>query len=211
MIDPKDINLPTFLADWYDAPTRDRTPLLDVYDWLPAPLREWHELATQWDRRLTYTTSMIPPEKIRLSEDGKAIFMIDSTGDWRWCIDLNDTSGVFDAEEYEPWERGPEQLGDFLIHCTVREVIYGAAAKLRAIAVSDETLEKIIDPLEEIAFGAWKWPAPGYRYFLGNATLAEIIRAESGDGWNVEVVSPKLNLLQQFKEIPDARWRVRGT
>ncbi|MER6210851.1 hypothetical protein [Streptomyces sp. NPDC001642] len=81
MIDPKKINLPTFLTTWYDATTKSGTSLPDVCDWLPAPLKEWHELTRQWDRRFTYTTPMIPPEKIRLTDDGKAIFMIDSTGD----------------------------------------------------------------------------------------------------------------------------------
>jgi len=207
VIDPKNIDLPNFLATWYGAPSKSTTPLPDSCDWLPKPLKEWHTLARQWDTRLTYTTSMIPPEQIRITEDGKAIFMVDSTGDWRWCIDPNDSDGVFDAERYDPLERNPERLADFLVHNTAREVVYGATARMRALAVSDETLTNVLAPLEEVAFGAWKWPAPGYRFFMGDTTLAEIIKADSGTGWDVEVVSPKFDLLSRLEKISGAHWR----
>ncbi|MFI0962788.1 hypothetical protein ACH4S8_15505 [Streptomyces sp. NPDC021080] len=207
MIDPKNIDLPNFLATWYGAPSKSGTPLPDSCDWLPEPLKEWHTLTRRWDVRLTYTTSMIPPERIRIAEDGKAIFMIDSTGDWRWCIDPNDSDSVFDAELYAPWERNSERLTDFLVHNIVREVVCGANARMRALAVSDEALAEVLAPLEEVEFGTWKWPAPGYRIFMGDETLAEIIKADSGTGWDVDVVSPKFDRLSRLEKISGARWR----
>ncbi|HEU5028755.1 MAG TPA: hypothetical protein VFV01_27855 [Spirillospora sp.] len=207
MIDPKNIDLPDFLTAWYGSPNRKATPLSDSCNWLPEPLKKWHKLTNKWDARLTFTTSMIPPEKICVNDDGKAIFMVDATGDWRWCIDPNTPDSVFDAERYDPWERNPEQLADFLVHNTVREVVYGAGARMRALAVSDETLTEILSPLEEVAFGSWNWPAPGYRIFMGDITLAEIIKTDSGIGWDVEVVSPEFDSLARFKDIPEAHWR----
>lgn len=207
MIDPKSIDLTDFLVAWYGAPSESATSLPDSCDWLPEPLKEWHELTMRWDRRITYTTSMIPPERISVADDGKAIFMVDATGDWRWCIDPNDPESVFDAERYDPWERNPERLAEFLVHHTVREVVCGAAARMRALAVDDETLAKILAPLEEVAFGAWKWPAPGYRFFLGGTVLAEIIKAGSGSGWDVEVVSPEAGHLSRLEEISGVHWR----
>jgi hypothetical protein len=150
---------------------------------------------------------MIPPERIRIAEDGKAIFMVDATGDWRWCIDPDDPDGVFDAERYEPWGRNPEQLTEFLVHNTVREVVYGAGARVRALAVPEETLTEILAPMEEVAFGAWEWPAPGYRIFMGGAALAETVKADSGPGWDVEVVASEFGRLSYLEGISGVRWR----
>ncbi|MGW0436219.1 hypothetical protein ACWDV4_27180 [Micromonospora sp. NPDC003197] len=207
MIDPKRINLTDFLATWYDAPSRNATPLPGSCDWLPNPLKEWHTLTSRWETRLTFTTTMISPERIRIAEDGKAIFMVDATGDWRWCIDPDDPEGVFDAERYEPWDRNPEQLEEFLIHNTVREAVYGAAARIRALAVPERILEEALAPMEEVAFGAWKWPAPGYRIFMGNAALAETVKADSGSGWDVEVVASEFGQLSHLEEISGVHWR----
>ncbi|MFE6765512.1 hypothetical protein [Streptomyces sp. NPDC057689] len=207
MIDPKTIDLPDFLVTWYGAPSRSATPLPDSCDWLPDPLKEWHTLTSRWEKRLTFTTKMIPPERIRIAEDGKAIFMVDATADWRWCIDPDDPGGVFDAERYDPWDRNPEQLTEFLVHNTVREVVYGATARVRALAVPEETLTEILAPMEEVAFGAWEWPAPGYRIFMGGATLAETVKADSGPGWDVEVVASEFDRLSYLEGISGVRWR----
>lgn len=207
VIDPKSIDLTEFLATWYGAPRQSAKSLPDSCHWLPKPLKEWHELTMRWDRRITYSTSMIPPERINIADDGKAIFMVDATGDWRWCIDPNDPDGVFDAELYEPWERNSEGLADFLVHHTVREVVCGAAARVRALSVADDKLAEILASLEEVAFGAWKWPAPGYRIFLGGTALAEIVKGGSGSGWDVEVVSPDVESLSRFEEISGVHWR----
>jgi hypothetical protein len=207
VIDPRKIDLPDFLVTWYGAPSRSTIPLPDSCDWLPRPLKEWHALTSRWEKRLTFTTTMIPPEKIRIAEDRKAIFMVDDTGDWRWCIDPGDPDGVFDAERYGPWERNPEQLPDFLVHNTVREVVYGAAARIRASAVPEEILTEILAPMEEVAFGAWKWPTPSYRIFLGGAVLAETVEADPGPGWDVEVVASEFGRLAHLEGITGVHWR----
>ncbi|MBD0736385.1 hypothetical protein BGM09_25040 [Streptomyces sp. CBMA29] len=150
---------------------------------------------------------MIPPERIKIAEDGKAIFMVDATGDWRWCIDPDDPDGVFDAERYEPWDRNPEQLTEFLVHNTVREVVYGAAVRLRALAVPEETLTEILAPMEHVAFGAWEWPAPGYRIHMGGAVLAETVKAESGPGWDVEVVTSEFHRVAHLERMTEVHWR----
>jgi len=207
MIDPREIELPEFLLTWYGAPGRRAAPLPTSCDWLPYPLKEWHTLASQWVNRLTFTTSMIAPERIRIAEDGKAIFMVDSTGDWRWCIDPDDPESVFDAERYEPWERTPERLAEFLVHNTVRETVYGASARIRSLAVPEEVLTEILAPMEEISFAAWQWPAPGYQLYMGGGALAETIRSDSGRGWDVEVVAPEFGQLSRLEEISGIHWR----
>lgn len=205
MFNPKKIDLTEFLVTWYGAPSRSATPLPSSCNWLPNPLKEWHTLTSRWETRLTFTTSMIPPERIRIAEDGKAIFMVDATGDWRWCFDPDDPNRVFDAERYKPWNKNSEQLAELLVHNTVRDVVYGAAARIRALAVSEEILTEILAPMEEVAFGTWEWPAPGYRIFMGDAALAETVKADSG--WDVEVVAPEFGQLSRLEGISGAHWR----
>ncbi|MEU0238627.1 hypothetical protein ABZ234_13150 [Nocardiopsis sp. NPDC006198] len=209
MIDPGTIDLAEFLHTWYGAPSRRAAPLPDSCDWLPGPLKDWHTLARRWDTRLTHTTSMIPPEKI-LPTDGKAVFMVDSTADWRWCIDPDEPDSVFDAEEYDPVERNPERLADFLVHNTVREAAFGAAARTWAPAVPDEALPEILSPMEEVAFGAWKWPVPGCRIFLGDGALAEIVEVDPDSGWEVHVAAPGFASLSRLENISGAHWRTPG-
>lgn len=206
MIEPASINLAEFVTTWYGPPGKDATPLPDSCDWLPRPLREWHVLASRWDVPLTSVTSMIPPERIEIAE-GKAIFMVDSTADWRWCFDPDDPYSVFDAELYEPWERNPERLPEFLVHSTVKQVFHTAPATMRAFAVPDVVLTEILGPLEEVAFGAWRWPTPGYRIFMGDNVLLEIIWSEREPGWFVEAAAPDSSTLSGLGNVAGVHWR----
>jgi hypothetical protein len=151
--------------------------------------------------------SMIEPERIRPGDDGKAIFMVDATADWRWAFDADDPESVFDAERYDPWSRNPERLGRLLLHNAVRETVCGAPAGLRSSNFPDEVLPDLLAPVEEVAFGAWNWPGPGYRIFLGEDVLVEIVRNEPG--WEVEVAAREPGALARFERIPGTRWRAR--
>ncbi|GAA0977902.1 hypothetical protein Q7689_01180 [Nocardiopsis tropica] len=208
MIDPKTIDLTDLLATWYGAPVRSATPLPDSCIWLPESLKDWHALARRWDTRINHMTSMISPEQIRTT-GGKAIFMVDATGDWRWCIDPNEPDSVFDAELYEPWERSTEQLPEFLVHNTVKEFIYGASAKMWTLNAPGEAVKEILSPLEEVAFGAWNWPAPGCRIFMGGDTLAQISPTHHKDFWEVDVATPNFADLSPFEKISGVDWQKR--
>ncbi|RBQ20019.1 hypothetical protein DP939_09310 [Spongiactinospora rosea] len=207
MIEPQSIELTDFLVTWHGAPSISAAPLPASCDWLPEPLKDWHILSKQWDRELTHTTWMVWPEDIRIGDDGKAVFMMDTTADWCWCIDPNDPDAVFDAEQYDPLKRNPEQLTVFLIHNTVREALHGTSPRMWAFDISSEILSEILSPMEEIAFGAWNWPEPGYRTFTDGAMLAEIARPDSGSGWFVAVAASQVETLSRLTEISEAHWR----
>jgi hypothetical protein len=206
MIEPRDIDLLELLTTWCGPPTKMPVSLPSSCDWLPQPLKEWHVLASRWEAPPASVTSMISPDLISVV-DGKAIFMVDSTGDWRWCFDPDVPDSVFDAELYEPWEQNPEPLEVLLIHRAVVEVFYSATARMRAFAVSDEALAQIVAPLEEVAFGAWRWPAPGNRSFMSDKVLAEVVGARSGAGWDVEVVATRSSYLSELESLSAAQWR----
>ncbi|HVL19227.1 MAG TPA: hypothetical protein VM387_14580 [Gemmatimonadales bacterium] len=210
MIDPRSIDLADLLVTWYGAPSRDERPLPASCDWLPEPLKKWHTFAARWDVQLTSTTVMISPEKVHVADDGMATFMVDATGDWRWCVDPAEPDLVFDAERYEPWERSSETLSELLVHNTVREVVYGARAGKRAVAASDEVLSEVLATMDEISFGPWRWPVPGFRTFMGSMTIAEAIETSASSGWDVDVVAPTLERLSHLDRLPGVHWRTRG-
>jgi hypothetical protein len=206
VIEPVNIDLGEFLATWYGPAAKDPTPLPDSCAWLPRPLREWHVLAARWDVPLESVTTMIPPERIEAA-DGRAVFMVDATGDWRWCFDPEDPDGVYDAELHEPWERNPERLEEFLVHRAVSEVLHGAPATLRAFDVPDEALRDVLGPLEEAAFGAWRWPTPGYRTFMGDQVVVQIVRSGGEPRWYVQAAAPEPGRLSGLGDIAGVDWR----
>lgn len=207
MLDPDDIDLTAFLTSWYGPPNRVAVPIPLRNAWLPGPLKDWHELASKWEASLTYTTSMVEPDNIKPTKDGKCIFMVDSTGDWRWSFATNAPDTVFDAEQYEPWEKNPETLSEFLLHNSVREAVYGAKARLRAISVPDDALAGILSSVQEVSFGSWTWPGPGYRTFMSDDLIIEICQHEDGSGWELEIGARNPLVLSAFENIEDLDWR----
>ncbi|MBA9007273.1 hypothetical protein [Thermomonospora cellulosilytica] len=210
MIEPADIDLVGFLTIWYGPPTRDAKPLPNSCNWLPRPLQEWHVLTSRWDAQITHVTSMIPPEQIEVADDGMATFMVDATGDWHWSFNPEDPNSVFNAELHQPWERNPEQLPEFLVHSTVREVFFGAPARMQAFAVSDENLAQIIDTLEEVAFGAWQLPAQDDRIFMGDNVLVEAIPSPHEPDWYVAAAAPNFSHLSNLEKVAGVDWRKRN-
>ncbi|WP_203716953.1 hypothetical protein [Asanoa siamensis] len=204
MKDPRDITLHDLITSWYGPPVRAAIPLPDTCDWLPAPLKHWHTLASRWDARLTRMTSMVPPEKIQVADDGKAVFMVDATGDWRWSFDPADPGTVHDAELYEPWQRNPEPFTQFLIHTATRELVHSVPHRLWTSAAPDAAVAEILSPLEEIGFGAWQWPTPGHRIFTGDDTLVQVVAADGG--WQVEVAAREPTALTRLESIATITW-----
>ncbi|MFJ1932737.1 hypothetical protein ACIOGZ_08690 [Kitasatospora sp. NPDC088160] len=208
MIDPADIDLADFLAACYGPPSRSAVGLPDSCDWLPAPLREWHVLASRWEKRINFMTKMIAPERIRLAGDGNAVFMIDSTGDWRWCFDPANPDSVFEAGLHEPWEKMPERMSQFLVHATIREAVYGATFGTHALSVTEDVLREILAPMREVGFGEWNWPEPGYRIFMGEGFVAMVAKSVPGQpGWDVEVGAFESSTLSGLEDIPGVDWR----
>lgn len=153
---------------------------------------------------------MISPQEIRAGVDGKATFMVDATADWSWSFDIHNPDAVYEAERHEAWALNPEQLAQFLVHNATREAIYAAPARLSAYFLPDRALAEVLEPLEEVAFGRWNWPAPGYRIFMADDMLVEIVHTRGGSAWDIEVATLKTETLSRLRTIPDADWRTPG-
>ncbi|MGW2883427.1 hypothetical protein ACWDBP_46235 [Streptomyces sp. NPDC001233] len=172
MIDPKSIDLPSFLSSWYGPPSRPATPLPDTCSWLPAPLREWYEVSSQWTTPLTTLKRMRTPENIVALED-KAIFMADA-GDAIWAFDVDTPSRVYEGQIHGGWTESTEDLPEFLIHNALHEAAFNATSRRACEQVEEERLDEILAPMTEVSFSGWQWPRPGHRIFLGDGLIADV-------------------------------------
>ncbi|MFJ3927231.1 hypothetical protein [Streptomyces sp. NPDC090022] len=204
MIAPASIELDRFLTTWF-GPPGEAKPLPEQCDWLPQALLEWNVLVSRWNVGLNFVTSMVPPEEIKVA-NSKAVFMLDCGADWYWSFDPAIPGSVFDAQYHEPWERSPESMSEFLVQRTVMEVLLGAESIMRASSVPGERMGQLLGSAKEIAFKGWRWPAPGYRYFMRGDVLTQIIRCYDGSGWDVEVAAPDQGALSGLEDIPDVTW-----
>lgn len=116
---------------------------------------------------------MRAPEHV-IARDRKAVFMEDPTGDWRWAFDTRDPGVVYDAELDKEWEQSAEGLSEVLVHSALNEATYNARSWRACSAVEEDRLAEIVAPMSEVAFGGWRWPAPGCRIFMNELMVAEI-------------------------------------
>ncbi|MFI7367262.1 hypothetical protein ACIBO4_34450 [Streptomyces sp. NPDC050149] len=100
--------------------------------------------------------------------------MEDSTGDWVWAFDPDQPDVVYEGESTRALHRSPEDLAELLVHATVRSVILLSGSGRLGAQVPDEALPQILDPLECVDFGGWRWPRPGYRIHVANDLMAEV-------------------------------------
>lgn len=151
---------------------------------------------------------MVSPEEIQI-EDGKAIFMWDRTGDWRWSFDPDAPGSVFDAERHASWGLlKTEGMEQFLTHRTVWEVLHAAPTRVRATGISETAVAAVIASAEEVSFGAWNWPVPGYRMYMQGDVLIQVVCDDDEDPeWDVDVAAPNPADLAGILALPDIEWR----
>ncbi|MFJ6836844.1 hypothetical protein [Streptomyces sp. NPDC091209] len=216
MIDPPSIDLPRFLANWYGSPDAPPSRLPDSAAWLPEPLKEWHELSSQWTTPLMTLKRMRAPEEIAV-KGGKAIFMADP-GDAVWAFDPDSPMDVYEGELYEGWEKSTESLSEFLIHNALNEAAYNATSRRACDEVAESRLDDILAPMTEVTFGGWRWPRPGHRVFMSDALVASVGPAlEDQAPWGnrpgyvqVQIGSNDPALLAYLDELGGLRWMRSG-
>ncbi|MFF8448979.1 hypothetical protein ACF06Q_14965 [Streptomyces leeuwenhoekii] len=185
MINPSDIDLVAFLTRWHGAPQSDAQPMTDEALRLPQPLREWYGLASRWTKLTCGENRMVTPSEIHMDQ-GKFVFMKDATGDWVWAFGADDPDAVFEGIPGGELDRVPESLAEFLKHATVIGTLMAADFRRLGDQVPNEALPSILAPMQEISFGGWKWPDPGYRTFMSDNLIASV-------GPAVDPASPWLN------------------
>ncbi|MGK5683627.1 hypothetical protein [Actinoplanes sp. URMC 104] len=211
MIDPSSIRTDEFLLQWYGAGDAGQFRMPVAGQWLPAPLRHWYELTAGLAEPRGRVKRFLAPEDIR-AEDGKAVFVTDATGDWRWAFDVEEPGVVYDGELYEQWHRNEEDLEQFLTHHAVQEAVHGARRLYWHTHVPESLVPAVVDGLEQIGFPQWRWPAEDdYRYFLGDLIVAEVVPDFGPPGhYQVHVASPDPHRLSYLDQLGAIDWQRAG-
>ncbi|MFJ3235822.1 hypothetical protein [Streptomyces sp. NPDC086787] len=166
------VNMTQFLTSWYGSPDASPSRLPGSYAWLPEPLKDWHELSSQWTRPLMTLRRMKEPNEIAVGDD-KAIFMTDA-GDEVWAFDPDSPMDVYEGWLYEGWGKCAEGLPEFLIHNALNEAAYNAISRRACDEVEEGILSEILAPMTEISFRGWRVPRAGHRVFMGDALIADV-------------------------------------
>ena len=178
--------------------------------WLPRPLKHWYEVTSCLVEPRGRVKHVLLPEEIQ-AEDGKAIFLIDATGDWRWSFDVEEPDVVYDGERFEEWRRNEEDLEQFLTHHAFQEAIYGARSLYRHPHVHEDLLPGVLTDLEQVDFPRWRWPTEDYRYFMGDLVVAEIVPDFGPLGhYQIDVASPDRRRLSYLDRLDGIEWRKAG-
>ncbi|WP_328759274.1 hypothetical protein [Streptomyces sp. NBC_00271] len=172
MIDPVSVDLAQFLTSWYGPPDASSSRLSGPHAWLPEPLKDWHELSSQWTRPLMTLRRMRAPKEITI-EDGKAIFMTDA-GDEVWAFDPGSPTDVYEGQLYEEWGKCAESLPEFLTHNALNEAAHNATSRRVCDEVKEELLSEILAPMTEVSFRGWRVPRAGHRVFMGDSLIADV-------------------------------------
>ncbi|MFF8782997.1 hypothetical protein ACF07W_37550 [Streptomyces sp. NPDC015140] len=211
MISPSSISLPQFLTKWYGEPDKSAARVTS-HPRVPPALMEWHALAAQWSRPLMAVKKFIPIGDITV-HDGMNVFMTDP-GDAIWAFDPTTPMAVYEGRMYEEWCKVPETFEEFLIHNALVEVAYNAPYKMSCDSVRNDRMVDVLAPMEEVAFGEWKWPAPGHRIFASETLIAHIGPALSDGGpLNISSAHSEVQIgaidpteASYLRNVPDTDW-----
>lgn len=218
VISPTTIDLREFLARWYGNPDSGPTPVEADAMWLPAPLRDWYRLGSQWARPLTVMRRLFRPSEI-VFEDSRAIFMENPTGDWLWAFDLADHNVVYEAEAVDrAWERAAEDLSELLVHTALSEATYTAKHWREYAQLPEQHVEAIVVDMEEVEFGGLRWPHPKGRIFVTDGVIAETFPAmQPGAPWlsreghvEIRVAAQDADRLAYLSAVTEVPWTTRA-
>ncbi|MDQ0962037.1 hypothetical protein QFZ66_005915 [Streptomyces sp. B4I13] len=209
------INLREFLVSWHGEPDMPPTPVSVEFDWLPVPLKEWHTLSSQWSKPLMRLNRMINPEHIE-AVDGKAVFLLEGSGDWQSAFDTQSHEVVYESELSETWKKSPETLSEVIIHSALLEATTTGRVRKWSTQIEESLLSQILAPLEKVGLKGWNWyNNPNCQIFMNEkmvATVEPIIDTRHPEfnrpGYvDVQVATNNPEELSYLNTIPQINWR----
>ncbi|MFD7529517.1 MULTISPECIES: hypothetical protein [unclassified Streptomyces] len=219
MIEPDSIDLFRFVSDWHGLPDLPPSALPAGCDWLPAPLREWHILASQWSKPLMRLNQMVEPGDIEVVE-GKSVFLEDAACDWRSAFDVECPSVVYESELEEDWVVSSETLQETLIHSALLEAASAGRYRRFCGRVRDTRLPEVLGSLVKVNLGGWQWyNNPNCLIYMSEKIVASVepnidirdSRFNTPEYVDVQIASHDSQALSYLDEIPGIGWRVANT
>ncbi|MFF3685981.1 hypothetical protein [Streptomyces sp. NPDC002187] len=208
MINPKDIELSNFLRRWHGPIETNIEHLPSSCDWLPNPLRDWHELTSQWQTPITRMNHMTPPQEVN-PENGLAVFL-ENQGVRQWAFSVNEPTAVHEGEDVYEMEKITEDLEVFLIHSALYEVAYGATFWRRCDAVPGEQLRHMLAPLARVAFDDSLTSIHLSDHVIAAVDPHMDGRSEWGalpDHWHIQVAATNSNELEYLNQHSGLSWQ----
>ncbi|MFC4332572.1 hypothetical protein ACFPC0_33365 [Streptomyces andamanensis] len=170
-----------FLRRWYGAAEGASDVLLDINSCAPDQLAAWHTAVALVDGPVTFQDRPVAPGDLEPDCRGMLEFWIENQNSCFWAVDLNDERlQVFIREAGEKdWTGTGEVLGDFLLHCTVREAVIGAVSKL-TIFVDTEEADEVLESFQPLKFTALGSEEPQVRLWCSGDALVRMAPPPTG-------------------------------
>ncbi|WP_159050744.1 hypothetical protein [Streptomyces sp. IMTB 1903] len=174
LINPRSGSIRRFLRRWYGVVASQVDDDVPEFSEIPAELVDWHRAIAEVGGRLVSQNRPIPLAELDKASDGMMIFWVENQGAYYWATDVQATERVVSCRghESEPWRLTGETLENFLLHCTVSEVIGGSDSCFTAI-VPDAVLQgSVLRDFSVLPFPALENEDPSTRLLCDSGALA---------------------------------------
>lgn len=143
-----------FLARWYGAPDRARTPVTRPD--LPPALNAWYEATLAYSRAVTSQNRVLGPDEI-VREGDKLVFWVENQHVYEWATGTGeDNPQVYERSTSvgEPWHLTGVRLTEFMVTVAVFEAIMTYEHAVYGGELTPDQLTAAVAPLRPL-------PLPG--------------------------------------------------
>ncbi|MGA4545170.1 hypothetical protein ACPA54_34810 [Uniformispora flossi] len=170
-----------FLRRWYGTTQSVGDTHIDAHPFMPAELIEWHLAAALANGPVTFHDRPVAPQDLVPDSRGMLEFWIENQNGHFWAVDLDDDRlEVFSREARDgDWAGTGEVLGDFLLHCTVREAVIGGASKFTTFVDASE-INDALDLFEPLNFAALGSEEPQVKLWCSEDALVRMAPPPTG-------------------------------
>ena len=159
-----------FLVGWH-GPGAAGTPEPAHPEGMPDPLRHFHGLIAKWP------DAVVQNHLVTRIDGEKLIFYVENQGVCEWATSPEDgdpQSGSADSlgDERDEWQLEDPPLSAFLLQLLAFEAAIGAEHGASVAWLDRPTLARVIEPLERLPFGAWRWPAYPTDFYANDDVVA---------------------------------------
>jgi hypothetical protein len=195
-----------FLSRWYGARGNSDDDFTAARSGIPRELAEWHAAVVRTGVPVVFQDYPIALEDLSSGGDGMLPFWAENQHGFYWAVSLGDTeSRVFCRESgSEAWIPTGEDLGRFLLHCTIREAVIGAAKKF-TVFVDEPLLSDALESFSVLDFPALASEEPETTIWSSVDALARVAVPPVGYGasneqlWMVTVAVAENASLEKYE------------
>ncbi|WP_432151354.1 hypothetical protein [Streptomyces sp. bgisy029] len=170
-----------FLQRWYGTGDSTSGDLPDATPHAPDDLVRWHAAAALTGHPVTFADRPVAPQDLAPDSRGMLEFWIENQNGYFWAVGLDDDGlQVFSRKSGEfDWRATGEPLGEFLLHCTVREAVIGSESKFTTFIGASE-IEDALDSFKLLKFSALDSEEPEVKLWCSEDALVRMAPPPTG-------------------------------